>query len=280
MRFEIAHTTTYRYDREVFPEPHVLRLRPRSDPAQTLERFSIRVTPNPAGMAEGIDGWGNPVAWAWFSGTTQALEIATEARVSTHRTNPFDYLPDTDRRSLPIRYGDEATALAPYLAEDPAAAAAGLAREVRDEAGSDLLDFLWGLTDRLSGSIDVIIREEGDPWGPAETLERGEGSCRDLTVLYCAACRAQGIAARFVSGYQAGDPDQGERYLHAWAEVYVPGGGWRGYDPTLGLAVADEHVALAAAADPAGAAPTAGTIRGTGATSQMDARIDLRVAQG
>lgn len=280
MHFEIAHTTTYRYNREVFPEPHVFRLRPRSDPAQSLEGFSIRVTPEPAGMAEGLDGWGNPVAWTWFSGMTEELEVVTEARVSTHRTNPFDYLPDAERRDLPVRYGDDASALVPYLAEGPSSAAAGLAQDVRDETGPNLLDFLRGVTDRLYEDIDVIIREEGDAWGPDETLERGEGSCRDLTVVYCAACRAQGVAARFVSGYQEGDPDQRDRYLHAWAEVYVPGGGWRGYDPTLGLAVADRHVALAAAADPAGAAPTAGTVRGTGATAEMDARIELRVTDG
>lgn len=279
MRYEITHTTTYRYSREVFPEPHTIRLCPRSDPAQSVERFSIRIRPEPAGASEGIDAWGNPVTWTWFTGTTEQLEIVTETAVSTHRVNPFDYLPDAGRRDLPMRYGSDAAALARYLAEDPSPGAARLAREVRDEAGSNVLDFLLGLTSRLYEDIEVVVREEGDPWDPAETLARGEGSCRDLTVLYCSACRAQGIAARFVSGYQEGDPDQEERDLHAWAEVYVPGGGWRGYDPTHGLAVADRHVALASAADPAGAAPTSGTVRGTGAVAEMDARIDIRAAE-
>jgi transglutaminase-like putative cysteine protease len=90
-------------------------------------------------------------------------------------------------------------------------------------------------------------------------------------------CRLQGIAARFVSGYQEGDQNAGERFMHAWAEVYIPGGGWRGYDPTHGLAVADRHIAVAAAADARFAAPIEGIIRGTGATSSIEAEIKIEV---
>lgn len=92
------------------------------------------------------------------------------------------------------------------------------------------------------------------------------------------ACRAVGLGARFVSGYQEGDPEQERRDLHAWAEVYLPGGGWRGYDPTHGLAVADRHVALAAGMRPALAAPITGTFRGTGASSRMQTDIKINVS--
>lgn len=98
-------------------------------------------------------------------------------------------------------------------------------------------------------------------------------------------CRAVGIGARFVSGYQEGNPDQQQRDLHAWAEVYLPGGGWRGYDPTLGLAVADRHMGLAASASPSYAASVSGNITPvrstleTGLTveSQMEAEISIEV---
>jgi transglutaminase-like putative cysteine protease len=93
------------------------------------------------------------------------------------------------------------------------------------------------------------------------------GSCRDFTVLFMEACRAVGLAARFVSGYEEGDSTVLERDLHAWAEVYIPGGGWRGFDPTHGLAVADRHVALVASAFPQFTAPVTGSTQEGGRVS-------------
>lgn len=278
MHFEIAHAVTYAYSREVFCEPHTIRLRPRSDPAQRVERFALDVSPEPAGVSEGLDAWGNEVAWAWFSGTTDRLEIRTEATVATRRENPFDYIVARDVGPLPIAYEPGmSSALAPYL-DTPPDPVAKVAKGVADEVDGELVPFLGRLTDRLHEEVEVIFREEGDAWPPEETLERGRGACRDLTVLQAAACRAMGIAARFVSGYQAGDPDQSDRDLHAWVEAYVPGGGWRGYDPTLGLAVADAHVPVAAAADAAGAAPTAGSVRGTGVRAEMRFDVEIRTS--
>ncbi len=123
-----------------------------------------------------------------------------------------------------------------------------------------------------------MIREHGAPRPGEDTLARKEGSCRDLTLLFIEACRSLGIAARFVSGYHAGAPDQGPRYLHAWAEVYLPGAGWRGYDPSHGLAVAQQHVAIAAAATPQLAAPVSGKVRGDDFTSSLEAQIDIQVS--
>ena len=120
----------------------------------------------------------------------------------------------------------------------------------------------------------VTVHPTGDPWPPEKTLADRTGSCRDIAVLFCEVCRAAGLPSRFVSGY-AVDPDHsGCHHLHAWSEIYLPGAGWRGFDPTLGLAVADRHVSLAAARLPALAAPTSGVYRGTGVTrfTQCEAR--------
>jgi transglutaminase-like putative cysteine protease len=125
---------------------------------------------------------------------------------------------------------------------------------------------------------EVTIREESEPQAPGMILAQRYGACRDLAVLFMDACRALGLGARFVSGYQEGDPDQEGRRLHAWAEVYIPGGGWRGYDPTHGPAVADRHVAVAAGMHPTFAAPITGTFRGTGVSSRMQADIQLSVS--
>lgn len=132
------------------------------------------------------------------------------------------------------------------------------------------------LNARLHRQIRHEIRDSGQPPAPEITLRRGRGACRDLTVLFMAACRSQGLAARFVSGYQKGDGNRPRRYMHAWPEIYLPGGGWRGFDPTLGLAVADQHVAVAAAARPEAAAPLEGHFHGaTTSTLEAEVRIDV-----
>lgn len=120
-------------------------------------------------------------------------------------------------------------------------------------------------------------RPEGAPLPPIETLRRGEGSCRDIAVLFLAAARSQGFAGRFVSGYYAEPGNEGDFDLHAWSELYVPGGGWRGFDPTVGLAVAERHVSLAVGARPEQAAPVSGSFRG-GGRSSMSAHVSISEA--
>lgn len=278
MLFQITHRTIYSYSREVFLEPHIIRLQPRSDGTQRLIRFEMRIAPQPAGQTPSSDLAGNATVQTWFESTTSSLEIVTEFELETLRSNPFDYIfTDASAKSLPLKYaGDVADSLSVYLTR------AGIhdsvvrfAASIAEKADRQTLPFLLALTNQIQESCEQIIREEGEPEPAEVTLTQKRGSCRDLTVLFIAACRSQGIAARFVSGYQEGDPDQEKRYLHAWAEVYMPGGGWRGYDPSLGLAVADRHIALAAAAVPALAAPVSGSFRGTGASATMHATIKI-----
>ena len=138
------------------------------------------------------------------------------------------------------------------------------------------LDFLNQLTTRLHRSTEKVTRTEPGIQSPAETLSTQRGACRDLALVFMVACRQVGVPARFVSGYQQGDPDEPRRDLHAWAEVFLPGFGWRGYDPTHGLAVADAHVAVAASALPQNAASITGTFRGTDATSTLEHLITLQ----
>jgi transglutaminase-like putative cysteine protease len=144
-----------------------------------------------------------------------------------------------------------------------------------EKSYGDIFEFLTGVNAYLYENWQVVIREEGHPLTPELTLEQKEVSCRDLALLFMEICRKAGIASRFVSGYQEGDPDTERRQLHAWTEVYIPGGGWRGYDPTHGLVVADRHVALAASYLPLGASPCIGSFRGTEATSSMTFEIKM-----
>lgn len=277
MLFEGVHRTSYEYSAPVFLEPHTIRLRPRSDPRQTIHEFRIEMTPEPEGMTEGIDVYGNDVQWAWFSETHERLDITTSFVVETLRENPFDFIVPALAANLPPVYPEtDQAALFPYM--HPAHnAPIDFAMEVAKSVDGDFVLFLRELASRIHATHETIERPEGEPFPAMVTLDSRQGSCRDLAQLYVEAARSVGVAARFVSGYVADEPT-GRRELHAWGAAYVPGAGWRGYDPTLGLAVTDRHVTLAAAAFPAGAAPVEGRFRGSEVTAEMKNTIELRTS--
>jgi transglutaminase-like putative cysteine protease len=263
MRISVVHSTVYRYDSPVRLEPHIFRLRPREEPAQRLAAYEIEIEPQPAGMSASLDLNGNAAIEAWFDGATERLSVRTSFEVETLRDNPFDFLLTAETYDAPLR-----AALVPYLSGGDGSHV----REIVPDA-THPLDFLSMLNARLFRDFRHVTRDGGPPNDPELTLRQRSGSCRDLAVLFCAACRARGLAARFVSGYeQAAALKDGQ--MHAWAEVYLPGGGWRGYDPSRGLAVSQGHVALAAAAEPKLAAPITGSYRGA-AQSKMEFAISM-----
>jgi transglutaminase-like putative cysteine protease len=261
----LAHHTRYDFDRPVFLEPHIVRLVPRGDAAQRVAGLSIDVDPVPDGRCLLTDLYGNTVYSLWFSGLTDHLDLTVRTVVELTRVNPFDYLIEAGASILPVPLSaGEARAAAPCLAplSLPSAAAAAMAERLcRDGAGTPQA-FVLALLGELAFRVTLATREEPGLLAPDALLARGEGACRDLAVCFMAACRHVGLPARFVSGYHEGDPEREDCDLHAWTEVWLPGGGWRGFDPSLGLAVADRHVAVAAAPDPEEAAPVAGAYRG------------------
>ncbi|MFB2922824.1 transglutaminase family protein [Aerosakkonema funiforme] len=280
MRYQIVHTITYTYDRSVLLNPHVLRLRSRCDGTQKLHSFFLQIDPEPIGISHITDLDGNAILQTWFGGSTDYLKIEVRSEVETYRTNPFVYLLEPWALSLPIDYpASMLSQLQPYLQPqyqinaDPAVIQ--LAQEIAFAADYQIGTFLMQLNQQIYENCQYLRRETGEPFPGGVTWKEKSGSCRDLAVLFMEACRAVGLAARFVSGYQEGDPDQKERDLHAWAEVYLPGAGWRGYDPSQGLAVADRNIALAASALPAYAAPITGGWQGTGVRSQMKTHLLL-----
>ncbi len=283
MRFQIRHSLTYRYERPVFLEPMTVRLSPRRDVSQRLISHQLKVLAPASGACEVVEADGNDAWVLWFDDQRDQLELAVAMEVETLRHNPFDWiLTGAGQQCLPVQYSEaERLSLGPCLAaaHPPIAAvvsdwAASLAREVE----GDSLAFLMKLADTIHRDFHHIGRLEGDPMTAAETLDNRQGACRDTAMLYLEACRSQGLAARFVSGYSMHHPPEvTEHELHAWAEVYLSGGGWRGYDPSLGLAVADGHLVLAAAPDHRLAAAVSGSYRGTGVSSSLGYAIDLQV---
>lgn len=281
MFFSISHQTRYEFSVPVFLEPHLLRLCPRSDSGQKLLSYHLDIDPLPAGFSDITDVEGNIARWIWFNDTTQHLEIRSKSMVQTLRENPFDYILSTPSfETHPFQYPEEIVpSLQPCLERKGSPEnekVRALTSALLDKSGGEVFGFLNGLNIYLYENWQVVDREEGPPLPPDVTLQEKEVSCRDLALLFMAVCRQGGIASRFVSGYQEGDPDTENRQLHAWAEVYIPGGGWRGYDPTHGLTVADRHITLAASHLPQHASPCTGTFRGTGAQSSMTFTILLQ----
>ncbi|MCC7330012.1 MAG: transglutaminase family protein [Gammaproteobacteria bacterium] len=280
MRFQIVHTTRYLYQSEVFLEPHTLRLRPRCDTSQQLRHFSLSVEPRPLGQADSLDLDGNSQTLAWFGQLTSNLTVISRATVDTLRVNPFNFLVTAQPvLGLPAEYPDAIhNALSAYREPAPdEESVAAFARGLAHESSHQTIAFLTLLARRISEQCKSTMREGGPPNRAAETLEKQEGACRDLAVLFIECCRHMGLAARFVSGYHEDEACRRVDHMHAWAEVYLPGAGWRGFDPSTGLAVADRHVALAASAHPEQAAPLVGTLRGNNVCSSMYAEVQIEV---
>jgi transglutaminase-like putative cysteine protease len=281
MLFHIKHTTRYSYNRTVFCEPFTVRLRPREDVSQRLLRYQLAVDPQPAGVCDYLDVEGNVATQCWFNSPTCALTLTVNCVVETTRTNPFDFLLSADALQLPIRYGPEINAaLTPYCVPCHADGSpiVQLATQLQSETNRQTVPFLIRLAAWISENFERTNRPTGNPHPAETTLQNRNGSCRDLAVLFADVCRIAGLASRFVSGYQSHLESNGDQDMHAWAEVYLPGAGWRGFDPGQGVAVAEHHVAVASGLDPLAAAPTIGTFRGTGASSTMDSQVVIRTS--
>jgi transglutaminase-like putative cysteine protease len=280
VRFEVEHSTLVTYSEPATLGPHTIRLRPRCDTTQTLESWDLQIVPEPAGSFEYTDRDGNAVMRVWWLGRTGSLSIRSSCTVSLHRSNPFDFVVfDEAARGLPPAYPDvEREALRAYLGPAHPAAAA-LAEDVRAGGVSEASPFLSALSGLIRERVVYEERASGPALSVERTLAQGRGACRDVAMVFVEACRAAGIAARFVSGYQEPQHDDGAdapQHLHAWGEAYLPGAGWRAYDPSQGLAVADRHVAVAAAALPADAAPTEGSFGPATVRASLRAVIDVR----
>ena len=272
MRFSVRHETIYRYSAAVGLGGHLLRLTPRPE-GVAMRWQRIDVDPRPATQTQTRDAFGNVVTHLTFDRPTDLFRIESRFELETiAATAPFA----ADAPALPWTPAGDATtaryAVDHEIDEEVRAFAFALAAE----SGWRAEAFLERLTQTLFTRTDRHIRPDGHAQSAAYTLAVGRGACRDVTVLFMAAARALGIPARFVSGYQArAETPDGRRHLHAWPEVFAPGSGWRGYDPTHGVAVGDGHVALSAAPDQIGAMPIEGGFFGDGVTSTLDYRVEI-----
>lgn len=269
----LNHLTHYTYDRLVAHSPHVIRLRPAPHCRTRILAYSLNIQPAEHFIHWQQDPHGNHLARVVFPEPSTALRVEVDlvAEMAVH--NPFDFFLEEEAGQYPFTY--EAALrleLEPFLET----AATGplfedLLASVRG-AHARTVDFLVGLNQRLQKAIQYVIRLEPGVQAPEETLAKGRGSCRDSAWLLVQLARRLGLAARFASGYlvqlapdvQALDGPSGAACdftdLHAWAEIFLPGAGWIGFDPTSGLLAGEGHIPLACTPSPRDAAPVAGAV--------------------
>ena len=280
----LTHRTTYDFDRPTVVHPHVVRLRPAPHTRTPILQYSLTVEPGDHFVNWQQDPFGNHLARLVFPEPTTRLEFTVDLVADMTVINPFDFFVEEAAEHHPFTYDARVAAdLAPYLHVDPAGPLLSeLLAELRAELGSHrfrTIDMLVHVNQRLQGAIAYTTRLEPGVQTSEQTLERALGSCRDTGWLLALVLRHLGYATRFVSGYlvQLASDDQdpldgpagpAEDFtdLHAWCEVYVPGAGWIGMDPTSGLFAGEGHIPLAATPEPASAAPIEGTTSITGVT--------------
>ncbi len=277
MRWRIEHTLSYQYSKPVAIDAQTIRLQPRLDSLQQVPKFELDIQPKPSFLTHYSDPENNLLTTAWFEGTYPKLEIIARSEVELTDHDPYDFiLTEPAAAQLHLTYPET---LVPMLGiyTTPDKEASPVIKEflkpVLLEAKNETLPFLNGLTVYIFKRLKRRERQDGSPWAPEKTLEKGKGACRDLAWLYVVACRSLGLAARFVSGYHVPFNPRKKPELHAWAEVFLPGAGWIGFDPSLGATVAERYIALAASYDPALTLPTSGNFWGTGVKSVLKTAI-------
>ncbi|EGI77840.1 transglutaminase family protein [Hylemonella gracilis] len=279
----LQHVTHYKYDRPVQLGPQTVRLRPAPHCRSKIISYSLRVEPAQHFINWQQDPFANYQARLVFPDKTREFKVAIDLVVEMAVYNPFDFFLEPEAEHFPFSYNPALSEeLAPYLVAAPLTPLLKQYLEGIDRQKRRTVDFLVALNQRLQTDIQYLIRLEPGVQTPEETLRKASGSCRDSGWLLVNLLRHCGLAARFVSGYliqltpdvKAIDGPSGTTVdftdLHAWCEVYLPGAGWIGLDPTSGLMAGEGHVPLACTPQPSGAAPIEGMFSVAGPESDGD----------
>jgi len=266
-RLKILHRTYYNYSAPVQLQPHRLLLRPREGPALHIESLELELTPT-ARLRWVRDAYDNSVAMASFDAPTSHLAIISECIVQQFDDTPLDFLVADFAVQYPFSYDAEsAEILHPYLhrprEDEQAVIAEWVHRYWQPGEPVQTYGLLARLCTGISQSLTYQIREQPGVQSAVDTLARNIGSCRDFATLFMEAARYLGLAARFVSGYlNSPFVDGRSGSTHAWAEVYLPGAGWKGFDPTSGEIAGSRHIAVAVARSPDMVSPVSGAFLG------------------
>lgn len=287
IRVALHHQTSYDYERPIELGPQVIRLRPAAHSRTPILSYSLKVQPDGHFVNWQQDPNGNYQARIIFPEKVTRFQIDVDLIAEMTVINPFDFFLEPDANEIPFTY--EASIreeLAPYLIREEPGPRLRAFLDSIDRTPRRTIDFLVELNQRLQQEIRYVIRMEPGVQACEETLELRSGSCRDSALLLMQILRHLGMAARFTSGYliqlkpdekpldgPAG-AEQDFTDLHAWTEVYLPGAGWIGFDPTSGLLAGEGHIPLACTPSPMSAAPISGTLEACETTFGFEMTVE------
>ncbi|QDV10822.1 hypothetical protein CA51_06760 [Rosistilla oblonga] len=273
IRVSLNHQTIYRYDRTINLGPQVIRLRPAAHSRTPINSYSLKVTPADHYLNWQQDPFGNYLARCVFNEQVDEFKVEVDVVATMTVVNPFDFFLEPEATEYPFTYDDQSREeLRPYLQRGDAGPKVHAFLSSLNYEPRRTIDFLVDLNSALEKHIDYTLRMEPGVQSPEQTLTLQSGSCRDSGWLLVQLLRQLGFAARFVSGYliqlkadqKSLDGPSGTEVdftdLHAWAEVFLPGAGWIGLDPTSGLFAGEGHIPLACTPQPTSAAPITGTL--------------------
>lgn len=272
IKVAISHKTAYKFDRSVSLSPHIFRLRPAAHSRTQIEGYTFKVFPENHFINWQQDPFGNYQARVVFPEKTTELRIEVEVIAKLQVINPFDFFVEEYAEKFPFEYDDMLKKeLVPYLeVKDVGELTKHFIEQMSIPSDINIVDFLVYANQQVFNSLNYNIRMEAGVQSCEETLTTKSGSCRDFAWLLVQVLRSYGLATRFVSGYLVqltpdvksldgpSGPEKDFTDLHAWVEVYVPGAGWIGLDPTSGLFAGEGHIPLCCTPDYASAAPVTG----------------------
>ena len=278
-RIRIIHNTEYHYQEPVTFGPHRALLRPREGHDVHIDSSVLEIEPK-ANVRWWRDIYGNSIAMLTFAEPGKKLRVFSQIDVDHYDDNPVDFVIESGAASYPFQYAaNEQVELVlyrlPSYPYDGPALQNWLLELYRPGQLIGTFELLNNLNTRIFESFRYSRREESGVQLPCQTLALETGSCRDYAVLMMEAARHLGFGARFVTGYiQMGEGQHGA--THAWTEIYLPGAGWCGFDPTNNKLVGFEHVSVAVAAEHAKASPLSGTWEGpSGAVERLEASVQV-----
>jgi len=283
MKIRIQHRTTYNYSQPVWFGQHKIMVRPREGHDLHIESSVLEISP-----AHTIrwmrDVNGNSLAKIDFTQQASQLSFYSELVLRQYDVNPLDFILEEGAVTYPFVYdADSLPELTPFMPllypRDAAVLRGWLGQFWKPGDRIQTITLLQNVNMHINRTFRYQRRDDPGVQTPAETLRKNSGSCRDFATLLLETCRCWGLAARFISGYmQCEATEAGGASTHAWTEIYLPGAGWKGFDPTSGIMTGAQHVTVAVSRNPENAAPIAGSFQGPSNAFQ-GIQVDVTVVQ-
>ena len=286
---QIHHETIYHYQKAVKFRAHQLRIRPIEDHEKRILSFELKIEPEHR-IRWASDQFQNPVAYVEFLKPSKKLSITSHLQVELGEMNPFDFILEPYSLRLPFQYSEtEAVDLAPYITplypQDRQRILDWIKPFLDLQGEAKTMEFLTAVNRAIPKLMSYEVRIETGTQTPGKTLQSRSGACRDFAVLLMETARHLGMAARFVSGYIPNVQESTEKTfniaagaMHAWTQIYLPGAGWKDFDPTAGILTSHDHLRVAVGRTPEQTTPILGAYLGT-AKLDLGFEVDVQVSK-